>query len=96
MRVSMRPCALVSVLAVGGGFLPAFGFSAARQQRLLVALERDAVVAAFLHDQIHHAPVAVERIAGDDLALETDEAQRGVDRAEHSRRADRVRSRTRR
>ena len=53
-----------------------------RQQQLLVALERDAVVAALLDDLLDHPPIAVQRVAGDDLALEIDEAdhlQRRID-----------------
>ena len=46
-----------------------------RQQRLLIALERDAIVAALADDGRDRPAIAVQRIPGDDLALEVDQPQ---------------------
>src|SRR5262245_6378571 len=44
-----------------------------RPQRILVTLERDRVVTAFLDDGLDHPPVAMQRIGSDNLALEIDQ-----------------------
>ena len=75
----MRPCPFSSVLAVGGFLFAASALPrharASDRSGFLVALERDAVVAALLDDGLDHAAVAVERVGGDDPALQIDEAQ---------------------